>query len=336
MIRFGSVYYLALLVFLPLIYWWLKTFYTKRSSYFLYSDINLLKNYTISLKAKVYKALPSIHLFVLFLIIIALSRPQYGTRTIDVITHGVDIISAIDVSGTMAAEDFKPKNRIETAKELFKEFVRGRKNDRIGLIVFAGKSYTQVPLTLDYAILETFLNNVKIGMIEDGTAIGMAIATSINRLRKSDSKSKVIILLTDGDNNAGEIDPITAAKLARSFNIKIYAIGVGKEGGAPIPFSHPLYGKVYYQNPDGSLVMTKIDEESLKQIASITGGRYFRATDSNKLREIYKKIDSLEKTEMKIKEYDNFGELANYFLVPAMLIFLLEIILSLTWLRRVP
>ena len=218
----------------------------------------------------------------------------------------------------MRAEDFKPRNRLQAAKQVIRDFIKNRKNDRLGLVVFASQSYTQCPLTLDYGVLLEFLNQVKIGMIEDGTAIGMAIANCVNRLRESAAKSKVIILLTDGENNAGEIDPITAAKAAAAMKVKIYTIGAGRRGGAPIPFYHPLFGKMYYKNPDGSLYLTKIDEETLKQIAQLTGGKYYRATNTEKLREIYEEIGQLEKTKIKTKEYMSYDEKFSIFVFLAL------------------
>lgn len=336
MFRFGAIYYLLLFAVLPLVFYGIRRLHQQGLASFQFSDTGLFSHYPLSLKVRLAQIRPYFVLLPLALMIIALARPQFGTRSIDILSYGVDIISVLDISGTMAAEDFKPHNRIQTAKDVLTDFIKGRPNDRIGLIIFAGRPYTQVPLTLDHAILETFLEEVQLGMVEDGTAIGMAIASGVNRLRHSTAKSRVMILLTDGDNNAGEIDPITAAKLAKNFNVKIYTIGVGKRGGAPIPFVHPLYGKSYYTNPDGSLVLTKMDENTLTQIASVTGGRYFRATDTQTLREIYRKIDGLEKSRMNVKEFDNYAELANYFMIPALLVLLLDLLVGLTWLRRVP
>lgn len=328
--RFYAWPFLLLLLLMPVLVWWYRTRGAKSVASFAYSDIEPFRSYRKSLKVILRGIMPYLNLFILALVIIALARPQFGTREREIITHGVDITMAVDVSGSMAAEDFKPKNRLEASKEVFKEFIRGRKNDRIGLIIFAGRAYTQVPLTLDYSILESFIEKLRLGMMEDGTAIGLAIASGVNRLRKSNAKSKVLILLTDGENNAGDIDPITAAKLAKSLGIKIYTIGMGKKGGAPIPYNHPVYGKVY------SKVLTKLDEESLMEIASITDGRYFRAENMAKLKQVYKKIDSLEKTEMKSKEFDNYREMANYIMVPVFILLLVELLLSVTWLRKIP
>jgi Ca-activated chloride channel family protein len=236
----------------------------------------------------------------------------------------------------MRAEDFKPQNRIDAAKQVIKKFIKGRKNDRLGLVVFASQSFTQCPLTLDYGALLNFLDQVHIGMIEDGTAIGMGLVNCVNRLKDSKAKSKVVILLTDGVNNRGKIDPITAARIAEAMDIKVYTIGVGKEGGAPIPIDHPIFGKIYARNPDGSLIMTQIDEETLKTIANITGGRYFRATNERKLAQIYEDIGKMEKTKIKVKEYMKYKELFGYFLFPATLLLLAEVVLSNTRFRKIP
>jgi Ca-activated chloride channel family protein len=210
------------------------------------------------------------------------------------------------------------------------------KNDRIGLVVFAGQAFTQCPLTLDYRILETLVESVQIGMIEDGTAIGTALANAVNRIKDSAAKSKVIILLTDGENNAGKIDPETAAKVAQAFGVRVYTIGVGKEGGAPIPVDHPVYGKIYARNPDGSIILTKIDEKSLRRIAEITGAQFFRATDEEALAKIYREILELERTKFQIKRYERVREYYRWAAVPAALLFLLEIVLLRTRLRVLP
>ena len=207
----------------------------------------------------------------------------------EVITEGVDILLAIDVSSSMKTEDFKPKNRLEAAKEVVAEFIATRPHDRLGMVVFAARAITKCPLTLDHDILLTLLDDVHIGSIEDGTAIGTALATSVNRLKDSPAESRIIILLTDGVNNRGEIDPLTAAELAKTFGIKTYTVGAGTEGYAPYPFEDPMYGTVYRD------ILVEIDEETLQKIADVTGGQYFRATDAESLAEVYKEIDAMEK-----------------------------------------
>lgn len=268
--------------------------------------------------------------FVYILFIVALARPQKVTAEREYDTKGVDIIIALDISGSMLAEDFKPENRLLVAKQEAIKFIHGRENDRIGLVVFARKAFTQCPLTLDYEVLIRLLEDVQIGMIADGTAIGMGIATAVNRLRGSTAKSKVIILITDGENNAGNIDPITAAELAKTFGVKVYTIGVGKGGLVPFPVNDPLFGKRYVQ------AEVEIDEMTLKRIADISGGLFFRARDPQSLAEIYEKINRLEQTEIKIKEYRSYDELFHLFLVPALWLLIIEIVLSRTWLLKVP
>jgi Ca-activated chloride channel family protein len=262
--------------------------------------------------------------------VLALARPQSGRHSQEILTEGIDIILCLDISGSMKAEDFKPKNRLHVAKEAAAQFIAGRGNDRMGMVVFAGQSFTQCPLTLDQGILLDFLERIQIGMIEDGTAIGMALGTSINRLRDSSAKSKVIILLTDGINNRGQIDPITAARMAAALDIKIYTIGAGKRDHAPYPVDDPIFGRRYVQMP------VEIDEEILKEIADITGGQYFRATAAEKLSQIYAQIDQMEKTQVKTREYVEYSEKYHYALMPALLLLLVEVALVHTRWRKIP
>ena len=222
------------------------------------------------------------------LLIIALARPQTSSKEEKIKTEGIDLVMVMDVSGSMLAEDFKP-NRIEAAKRLGLEFVSGRPDDRIGLVVFAGESFTQCPITTDQVVLKNLMAEIKSGLIEDGTAIGMGLATAVNRLKESEAKSKVVILLTDGMNNAGFIAPLTAAEIAMKFNIRTYTIGIGTHGTAPYPIQMP-YG-VQYQE-----IEVNIDEELLQQVAQMTNGKYFRATGNQQLEKIYEEIDQMEKT----------------------------------------
>ena len=239
---------------------------------------------------------------------LALARPQHGTLKEDVTTRGVDIVVALDVSGSMAAEDFQPKNRLAVAKDVVAEFVKRRPHDRIGLVAFAGKSLTKSPPTTDGAVLLRQLEDVRLEMLPDGTAIGSGLATSLTRLRRSQARSKVIVLVTDGANNAGEIDPATATDLARAMEVRVYTIGVGRGGQVPMPVrvQDPFTGKVVQRT-----VMTEvqIDEDLLKRIADRTGGEFFRATDSASLRHIFDRIDQLEKSEIKLSAYRRYREL---------------------------
>ena len=253
------------------------------------------------------------------LIVMALARPQDKNTTIERSAEGIDIVLALDISTSMKAEDLKP-NRFEAARNVALDFIDKRVSDRIGLVVFARKSFTVVPPTLDYDLLKRLLNNVEMGIIEDGTAIGMGIATAVNRLKESQAKSKVVILLTDGQNNSGKIDPVTAADLALSYNIKIYTIGAGTIGTAPYPVQDPIFGK-RYQN-----VKVEIDEEMLTQIAQMTDGQYFRATDTEQLQEIYDQIDELERTEVDELIYTDYEDRYHWFLLPAVLLIIFSIL----------
>lgn len=281
-------------------------------------------------------ALPWVRALGLGLLLFALARPQVITREEKIETEGIDIMLGLDISGSMQAEDFKPQNRLRVAKDVVKEFLGLVKNDRVGLVVFSGQAFTQCPLTLDYAILQNLVENVQIGMIQDGTAIGTALANCVGRLKDSAAKSKVVILLTDGENNAGQVDPETASKIAAAFDVRVYTIGVGKEGGAPIPVDHPVYGKIYARNPDGSLILTKIDEKSLKKIAETTGGQYFRATDEEALSKIYRQVLELERTKFQVKRYEHVRELYRWAAIPAGVLLLLEILFARTRLRVLP
>lgn len=276
------------------------------------------------------RMLPILRSVVLLLFVICLARPVLTNRERDYETQGVDIVISLDISGSMLAEDFKPENRLAVAKEEARKFILGRENDRIGLVVFARDAFTQCPLTLDYEILASLSEQIQVGMIPDGTAIGMGIATGVNRLRESNAKSKIIILITDGENNAGKIDPITAAELARTFGIKVYTIGVGRGGLVPFPINDPLFGKRYVQ------AKVDVDEFTLKRIADITNGLFFRARDPQSLAEIYARINQLEKTELKVHEYVDYEELFPYFLIPALILLTLEVCLGSTVFQRIP
>lgn len=259
--------------------------------------------------------------------VVALARPQERDASIERSTQGIDIVLALDVSTSMTAEDFVP-NRFEAAKTVAAEFVRGRETDRIGLVVFAAQAYTQAPLTLDYPFLLTMLREVRMGVIEDGTAIGTGLATATARLRDSDAASKVVILLTDGQNNRGQVDPQTAAEAAAALGVKVYTIGVGDEGGT-VRGQLPFGGGIVRPAPG-------VDEEALRAVAETTGGRYFRATDAQALRQIYDEISALERTEIEESVLLDVRELYPWFLWPALGCLLLAIGLSTTRLREVP
>ena len=264
---------------------------------------------------------------VILLLSLALSRPQLSNRWQSQSTEGIDIMMALDISGTMQAEDLKP-TRLEAAKQVATEFVTNRPDDQIGLVVFAGESFTQCPLTTDHAALINLFKSVRFGMIEDGTAIGLGLANAINRMKDSPTKSKVAILLTDGSNNRGDIDPMTAAEIARTFGIRVYAIGVGSYGDARIQIDTP-YGKQY------ATISNEFDENTLRNIAQTTGGEYFRATDNNSLKAIYEKIDRLEKSKIRVREYAKRQENFMPYLYAALVCLLLELFLRYFVLRTI-
>ncbi len=264
------------------------------------------------------------------LLVVALARPQFGMTREEIATEGIDIVLALDISGSMKAVDFKPQNRLFVAKSVASEFIRGRRNDRIGLVIFSAKAFTQCPLTVEYGVLLGLLEKVDFGMIEDGTAIGMAIGTAVNRLKDSKAKSKVIVLLTDGRNNMGEIDPITAARLAQAVGVKIYTIGAGKKGEALYPVEDPIFGTKYTR------MEVDIDDETLEEVAAIAKGRYFRATDAEKLEEIYKEISEMETTPVESRIYREYSEKFFPFLVLGLSLVVVGVTLGATRLRQLP
>ena len=328
MFNFDAPYLLLLaLPVAALLFWRFR--YWKREAHVPYPSFLPLKKIGVTRSSRLGFIPWVLRISALILLIVILARPQSSSKVEEIHTEGIDIILALDISSSMLAEDFQPQNRIGAAKEVAKQFISGRISDRIGLIVFSGESYTSCPLTMDYNILEKFIDEIEVGVIEDGTAIGNALANGLNRLRESKAKSKIIILLTDGENNRGEIDPLTAAQAATPFGVKIYTIGVGKEGTAPYPFKTP-FGVRYQQVP------VKIDEELLQKVADITGGRYFRATNESKLKEIYSIIDRMEKSKIEVKEYRKYSELYLPYALAALGLVVLEILLTGTRLRRIP
>ena len=266
---------------------------------------------------------------VVAMIVVALARPQTTEQLSKTTVEGVDIVLALDVSGTMLAADFEP-DRLSAAKDVAAKFIADRPNDRVGLVVFAGESYTQSPLTTDKAALQSLLAQVKFGVVEDGTAIGMGLATAINRLRESDAKSKVVILLTDGVNNAGQIAPLTAAEIAAEYGIRVYTIGVGKRGYAPYPY-YDAWGNMRYQQQK-----VEIDEQTLTDIAAKTGGEYFRATSKTTLREVYDRINQLEKTRIETDNYTRHNELFGVWLLWALALLVVEFLVERLWINKLP
>ena len=264
----------------------------------------------------------------IIMVILILARPQTTDNWQNTEIEGIDIMLAVDVSTSMLAEDLKP-NRLEAAKDVAAEFINGRPNDNIGITLFAGETFTQCPLTVDHAVLLDMIHNIKCGLITDGTAVGMGIANAVTRLKDSKAKSKVIILLTDGTNNKGDISPMTAAEIAKSFGIRVYTIGVGTNGMAPYPY--PVGNTVQYVS-----MPVEIDEKTLTEIAGTTDGNYFRATSNSKLKEVYEEIDKLEKTKLNVKEYSKRDEEYHWFALAAFLCVLLEVLLRNSVLKKIP
>lgn len=263
------------------------------------------------------------------LIAVALARPQSAQHNSNSTTEGIDIVMSLDVSGSMLARDFTP-DRLGAAKEVASNFIMDRPNDRIGLVVFAGESFTQCPLTTDKRSLLNLLGSVKSGMIDDGTAIGNGLATAVNRLRESKAKSKVIILLTDGINNSGQIAPLTAAEIAQSYGIRVYTVGVGTMGMAPYPVID-MWGHLSFQP-----MKVEIDEKMLSLIAQMTGGKYFRATDNRRLKDVYDEINQLERSKVEVENFTRYQERFTLFVVLALILLVGEFALRQTWLRRLP
>ncbi|MCD6309840.1 MAG: VWA domain-containing protein [Candidatus Eremiobacteraeota bacterium] len=330
MTRFADPIFLLFLVLIPLLIWQYVKKARARQGSILFSDLDLVKKGRPG-TARLFPHLPLLlRTAGLLLLILALARPQAGSTFREITSRGVDIILCLDSSTSMEAMDLKP-DRFEAAKKVSEAFIKARPYDRIGLVIFAGIALTKCPLTVDHSALLSLLSSVKIGDTRlDGTAIGEAIAAAVNRLKKSPGRSKLIILVTDGRNNAGEISPVTAAKLAKAFGIKIYAIGVGTIGNAPFPVRDPL-GNVHY-------VMSKepLDEKTLTEIADTTGGLFFRAEDNNALVEVYSQINAMEKYEIKTRQFSQYRELYTLFLWPGLIMLLLEVILSRTILRELP
>jgi Ca-activated chloride channel family protein len=267
------------------------------------------------------------------LMILALARPQAGQKETEILSEGVDIVLCLDTSGSMQALDFeldgRRVDRLAVVKKVVLDFIQKRKNDRIGMVVFGEQAFTQCPLTLDYGVLMSFLDRLRIGMAGDSTAIGSALATSVKRIKDVPGKSKVVILLTDGRNNTGRISPQTAAELAKTFGVKVYTIGVGQEGESPF-LVDTLFGKRYvYQKVD-------LDEDTLRKIADTTGGMYFRATDTASLEKIYDQIDQMEKSKVEVKEYTEYEELFPRFVLAGLLLLLAEFLLAQTWFAKIP
>lgn len=332
--EFENRYFLIFLILLPILAWFRGKH--GRSAAFLYSSTDLVRGITDLRRSPTKGAGAKLRWLALALCIIALARPRLGEGETAVTASGTDIVVALDLSGSMAAEDFFSQkeriNRLEAAKNVLREFIDQRRNDRISLVAFAGQAYIASPLTLDHDFLLQNLKRLNLETIkDDGTAIGSAMAAGLNRLRDLDSKSQSMILMTDGQNNAGEMPPLTAAEAAESLGVKIYTIGVGTRGTAPFPAGKNPFGQTFYQQME-----VNIDEDTLTKIAELTQGKYYRADSTDTLQKIYQEIDQLEKSEITINQYLYYEEVFHWFAFPALGILLLETILNHTLWRRLP
>ncbi|MDR1941204.1 MAG: VWA domain-containing protein [Endomicrobium sp.] len=304
----------------------------KRSAYVIFPKTSFFSGQPGAVRNYLRKALKVLQYAALILLITAIARPQEGKILDHSTDEGIDIVIALDTSTSMKAVDFKPLNRMDAAKQVIEEFVKNRPNDRVGLVIFAGLAFTQSPLTTDKDSLAKFIKNIEIGDTGlDGTALGSAIMTSVNRLKNSKAKSKVIILVTDGNNNMGEIDPLTAAKIAKKFDMKVYTVGVGNPEGGLYEIDDPFFGKREVRHTSDG-----INEDALKEISKITSGEYFRAQNRQSFEYVMKKIDSLEKNEIKKLNFTVYNELYKRFAFAAFIILLLVLILENTWLRKLP
>jgi Ca-activated chloride channel homolog len=330
MLRFANPWILLLLLIVPLIAWRYLRRMNKGEGSLRFGSTLALEGFRTPWTVRVRHFLFAAKLVALCLAIVALARPQKGISEEEILTEGVDIVLALDASGSMAAEDFEPRNRIYVAKLVARNFVEGLRQDRIGIVVFAAKAVTRCPLTMDYSVALKVLDDVELGTIEDGTAIGNALGTCLNRLRESKAKSKVIILLTDGVNNRGEIQPLDAAKAAQALGVKIYTVGIGTSGTARVPVNDPNSGRVYVN------MQVEIDEASLQRIAQTTGGHYYRAGDRSSLEKIFEEIGRLEKTKIEVKSYTHYNERFSELLVPALVLVLLAAVAGITRFGKIP
>lgn len=332
MVQFKDLWIILLIPFVLGLVIFLKR--RQKVTSFQFSSTEIASSLNPTWKTRLQQIPYILRLSVIVLFFLALAGPRSMLEETVHKTEGIDIVLAIDCSGSMAAEDFvlkgKRQNRLAIVKKVVEEFVTERKNDRLGLVVFASLAYTVSPLTTDHSWLLTNLDRVKLGLIKDGTAVGSAIVSSVARLKNSDAKSRIIILLTDGVNNAGKIGPVEAARVAEAFDIKIYTIGAGTKGRVPFP-ARDMRGRAVYQN-----VLIELDEEMLQEVADITGGKYFRATDAESLRAIYDEIDVLEKVKIEERGYREYKELFSFFLIAALMVLCLEVALSKTVFLRVP
>lgn len=326
-ISFEHPWMLLGLLLVPLLAAWWIWRYRKQEAALQHSNISLFDGVKKSLRARLRWLPYALRVVAVGAMVIALARPQSQLSRQEMTVEGIDIVMAMDLSGSMLAEDFKP-NRLEAAKNVAADFIEGRKTDRMGLVVFAGEAFTQVPLTIDHQVLLKQLGNLKSGTMRDGTALGDGLATAINRIKDSEAKSKVIILLTDGVNNQGSMDPLSAAEIAAMYNIRLYTIGVGSLGKAPYPF-RDQFGRVHYQNID-----VEIDEPLMRQMSQATSdGRYFRATNKKALKEIFDQIDEMEKSKIDVTQYAQTKDEYAFWLWIAFIALIAEALLKWVWFK---
>jgi Ca-activated chloride channel family protein len=329
MFRFADPWFLLLLLLVP-VAWLVRWRWTdRRAGTLRYSVVDAIVATGVGRSRWAHRVPTVLRALALVALIFAFARPQTGMTSETVLTEGIDIVIALDISTSMLAEDLTP-NRLEAAKAVASEFVGGRRNDRIGVVAFAGQAFTQVPLTLDYDVVSTLLGELQAGMIEDGTAVGMGLATAVKRLQASNAESKVVILLTDGRSNSGEIGPVTAGQMAQALGIRVYTIGAGALGTARIPVDDPFQGRVYMTT------RVDVDEATLREVAELTGGRYFRATDTQSLQAIWDEIDQLETTEIEVENYTQYEERFPLALALGFLLLVTELGVGQTVLRRLP
>ena len=327
--RFEDPWMLLLLGFVPVLAWWYLTGARRRRGSLVHPDAEGLARAAGSGGRWLSHLPAALRGLALVCLIVAFARPQTGVTGENVVAEGIDIVLALDISSSMLAEDLTP-NRIEAAKAVAADFIEGRRNDRIGLVIFAGRAFTQAPLTLDYSVVTSLIAELEVGIIENGTAVGMGLATAVKRLQASEAASKVVILLTDGRNNRGEIDPVTAAQAAQALGVRVYTIGAGARGRARVPVPGPLGEHLFLAT------LADVDEAALRTVAETTGGRYYRATDTDSLEAIYDEIDELETTEIVVEDFTTYGERFPLPLVVGLLFLLAELVLGRTWLRTLP
>lgn len=326
-IRFAQPYFLVLLLLVPTILWWLHKQQKSSSSVIRLSSTSALGNVPPTMKIKLRPFLTILRTIAVIMFVIVLARPQSSNVTENVESEGIDIVLSLDVSGSMLAEDLRP-NRIEAAKKVAMDFIYQRSNDRIGLVVFSGESFTQCPITIDHEVLKEQIGNIKSGLLIDGTEIGDGLATAVDRIRKSNGKSKVVILLTDGVNNIGKVGPELALEIAKAYKVRVYTIGIGTRGMAPYPVQTPFGLQKQMQE-------VQIDEALLKSISNQTGGKYYRATDNSSLARIYKDIDKLEKTKVEVSSYKHYAELFFPFAIIGIIALILEVVLRFTYFKSI-